>query len=217
MDAIIFDMDGVISDTERLHGIAESNILSAYGITLTPEQLTNRFAGVPENKVWEILFSEWNIPMPEEQVLRDAKFNVLSSIATGNVVAIPGSIELLLEAQAAEIPCGIASSSRREFIDIVTTELDIHQRFQTLTSGTEVKNGKPAPDVFLLASERLKARPEYCAVIEDATSGSKAAKAAGMKCVGFLPPHSKQDLSAADLIVDDMTKVSLATLKSLWK
>lgn len=215
MEAIIFDMDGVISDTEKLHGIAESEVLNTYGIAITPEQVTDRFAGVPEMKVWEILFEEYGKSMPPQTQLQNEKFTILSALASGNVIEIPGSLDLIRMTMNHTIPRGIASSSRPEFINIVTRALKIHDWFDAVTSGTEVTNGKPSPDIFLLAAKKLNATPSHCIVIEDAASGCRAAKAAGMICIGYLPAGSKQDLSPADLIVPDLRDITWETLMKL--
>ncbi len=215
MDAVIFDMDGVISDTERLHGIAESEMLAGYGIRVTVQEMSDRFAGVPEKNVWEILFREHGIAPPPQKTLADTKFALLSTISMNNVQAIPGSIELIKELKDARIPCGIASSSRHEFIDIVTNELKIRDWFNVICSGTEVKNGKPAPDIFLFTAKKLKVAPNQCIVIEDASSGVTAAKAAGMMCIGFKPASSGQDLSMADVVVTDLREINLDRLRSM--
>lgn len=208
MKAIIFDMDGVISDTERLHGIAESTVMRKYGINMSPQAMTDRFAGIPETDVWQTLFREHKKEIPANDILRTEKFKILTKLAAGNVQEIPGSTTLIRTLKAGGIPLAIASSSLPAFITIVTKALAIDDLFDVVTSGVEVSHGKPAPDIFLLAAEKLKIEPRSCIVIEDAKSGTQAAKAAGMRCIGYLPKHSKQDLSKADVIVDDLRKIS---------
>ena len=189
MDAVIVDMDGVISNTERLQCIAESEVLSKYGIFITAQDMVHRFSGMPGKKVWEIIFEEYGMGLPPEQALRDAKSAILKT-SKNNIQAITGSISLI---QA----------------------LNIAALFDVIVSGTEVENGKPAPDIFLFTAKKMKVTPDQCVVIEDATSGVAAAKAAGMKCIGFKPKESMQDLSMADLVVTDLRDVHVDMLRSM--
>lgn len=214
MDALIFDMDGVISDTEVLHGEAESQILKRYGIEIAGADLSHRFAGVPEAVVWPILKREYHLDIDVPSIMEE-KLQMIMRLARGKVRPIPGTLALIHSAESHGVPLAVASSSDRRFIDVILSELHIASFFSTVTSGHEVAHGKPAPDIFLLAAKKLSVDPARCVVIEDAKSGSVAAKAAGMKCVGYKAYGSQQDLSAADLVVTDMTTVTWQTLESL--
>ncbi len=89
--------------------------------------------------------------------------------------------------------------------------------FQHIISGDLVEHGKPAPDIFVYAANALREEPAHCVVIEDSTNGVKAAKLAGMKCIGFKNPNSgDQDLSLADMVIDDFRKVNLEIFESLY-
>ena len=215
MQAIIFDMDGVISDTEPLQAQAEADVMSSLGLSISVQTMIDRFSGIPETDVWKILCEENSIPLPSIDALREKKFSILSSIARGNVHEISGTIALIRALKTQGIPRAIASSSRREFITIVIEELRIHNDFDAIVSGTEVQHGKPSPDIFLLAAQKLQINPSNCIVIEDAKAGTVAAKAAGMKCIGYKPPHSNQDLSRADLVISDMNALTIDILQSL--
>ena len=215
MQAVIFDMDGVISDTEPLQAQAEADVMRSVGLSISVQTMIDRFSGIPETDVWKILCGENGIPLPSIDALREKKFSILSSIARGNVRAIAGTIALIRSLKTHGIPRAIASSSRREFITIVTDELNLQDHFNAIISGTEVPRGKPAPDIFLLAAQRMSIEPSDCIVIEDANAGVIAAKAAGMKVIGYKPSHSHQDLSSADLIVPDIQTLTIDILRKL--
>lgn len=215
MQAVIFDMDGVISDTEPLQAKAEADVMRSLGLSISVQIMIDRFSGIPETDVWKILCEENDIPLPSIDTLREKKFSILSSIARGNVQEISGTIALIRSLKKSKVPRAIASSSRREFITIVAEELRVQNDFDAIVSGTEVQHGKPAPDIFLLAAEKLHIDPRNCIVIEDAKAGVTAAKTAGMKCIGYQPKHSHQDLSHADLIVSDMSALTIDVLQSL--
>lgn len=214
MQALIFDMDGVISDTEVLHGEAESQILKRYGVVISGADLSHRFAGVPESVVWPILKQEYHLDIDVQSIMEE-KLKMIITLAHGNVRPIPGTLELIRSAQDRHLPLAVASSSDRRFIDVILSELQITSYFSAITSGHEVQHGKPAPDIFLLAAKKLGVDPAHCIVIEDAKSGSIAAALAGMKCIGYKPKNSRQDLSAATVVVDDLQTVTWEMLEQL--
>ena len=122
---------------------------------------------------------------------------------------IDGIRELLAELKALNIPAAIASSSPPVFIKAVLRKFDLLDHFECVVSGEEVERGKPAPDVYLKAAELLGVKPQDCMVLEDARHGVAAAKAAGMKCIGFVNPNSgNQDLSQADYVVHAVSEVA---------
>ena len=123
------------------------------------------------------------------------------------VTGIPG---LLAEIKDAGLKLGLASSSGRDFIEIVLTKLDILDYFDVIVSGEEVEKSKPDPDIFLKTAGNLGVNPEDCLVIEDSRHGVKAAILAGMKCIGFRNPNSgTHDLSLADAVVHSITDIHI--------
>lgn len=214
--AVIFDMDGVISDTQKFHSAVESALLKRHGIEMSPDEITHRYSGYATAKMFEELFAAANLPAPDINALTAEKYDRLIAMATGNIVGIPGIAALVRMLADAGVPLAVASASRPDFIRLVLSSLEIESCFHHLTSGREVEHGKPAPDIFLLAATRLGVEPDRCVVIEDANNGVRAAKAAGMKCVGFQGnPPSSQDLSLADLVVDDFFTLDPLVLRSL--
>lgn len=214
---IIFDMDGVLSDTQNLHALAESALLKQYGIHLTPDEITRRFAGYSDHEFYATVFREAGIDHVDVQKVAQEKWGPFLEQAPGHIQAIPGAIDTVIRLHQAGYTLGVASASIPEFIHIVVQELGIATYFNTLTSGKEVQNGKPAPDIFLLAAERLGRRPAECLVIEDGVNGMIAAQRAGMKCIGLVQAHlaSLHPDYPASIVVDRHEKITPQLLKEL--
>lgn len=208
--AVIFDMDGVISDTQTIHATVESNILSSYGIHMTPQQITDRFAGVKDSVMYETLFKEHGIPADIAQAV-DVYWKEMNS-PKHTIDQIVGSVELIRALHTNGIPLAVASSSRLGFIERVLGALNIGGLFQAIASAQEVQNGKPAPDIFLLAAKRLGVDPKDCIVIEDGVSGMIGAKKAGMACVGLAENGKK---CPADVVVHSLTELTVEKLMAL--
>ena len=112
----------------------------------------------------------------------------------------------------------LASSNNRKAVDAVVERFNLDKYFNFIISGEDVSKASPDPEIFLTAANNMKVEPKECLVIEDATNGVMAAKAAGMKCIGFKNPNSgKQDLSQADLVVGNFNQLNLDIIKDLFK
>jgi HAD superfamily hydrolase (TIGR01509 family) len=209
LKAVIFDMDGVIIDSEPLHFEADMLTMKDYGKEL-PEETLIAYVGVSGPEMWADLIPLYGLPDTLEEVIARQLAHKKELLGVMTLEAILGIPELLEQARAAGHKIAVASSSPRFFIETVIEKLGIAHYFEAVVSGEEVRQSKPAPDVFLKAAEELDVPPEYCLVIEDSGHGTCAAKAAGMACVGFFNPNSGiQDLSAADKIVDAIGKIKL--------
>jgi len=212
MKAVIFDMDGVIIDSEPLHALADNQILNDSGIT-TPEGYFDRFAGWTNQSMWEEIMKDYELPLSLERISElqlPLKINLLQE---GDYKPIKGIIELMEEIKDLGLPMAIASSSPVQFIEAVLEKLSLRKYVKYWLSGEEVINSKPAPDIFLRVAEVLMVDPAECLVIEDSSSGVTAAKRAGMLCIGYQNINSgNQDLSAADLIVDNIQKINIRNL-----
>jgi beta-phosphoglucomutase family hydrolase len=204
--AAIFDMDGVISETEVIHARVESELLKKHGIDIRPDEITRLYAGLSDKEFLPKIFADNDKPMPDFTQLVEEKWARIEDAAKGNVRAIPGTKDFLKLLKARGLPLALASASRMSFIGLVLDELKLRDMFDVVVSAEEVRNGKPAPDVFLLAAERLGISPEDCLVIEDAPNGMLAAKRAGIQCVGLVKDVSRQGY-AADLLVTDLRDV----------
>lgn len=213
--AIIFDMDGVLSDTERLHGEVQEEMLKAYGIALPASECSRRFAGIPEPQIWPVVFEEAGIPCPPIDTLMEEKVRLMLEHLEKHVPAVPGSKELVTLAKSLGLRTAVASSAPHVLVETTLQGLGILRSMEAVVVTADVPRGKPAPDIFLKAAELLQVSADACLVIEDAHAGVKAAKAAGMTCIGLKAPPSEQNLSQADQIVsslDDITEELLASL-----
>jgi HAD superfamily hydrolase (TIGR01509 family) len=122
---------------------------------------------------------------------------------------VPGALDLLGRVADSGRLRAVASSSDGEIVDLVLRRLGIRERFQAVVNGTQVDHGKPEPDIFFEAASRLGVEPARCLVLEDSEAGTRAARAAGMACIGLKNPHSgDQDLSAAHHVVDSLDEVT---------
>lgn len=209
LKAVIFDLDGVILDSEPLHFEADRRTMAEYGGGM-PEEVLVQYVGVSGRDMWTDLIARYGIPDTLENVLEKQKGHKLALMGQMELAAIPGIPELLQHLRAAGLAVGLASSSPMYYIRAVLHRLAIEDCFQAVASGEEVPRSKPSPDVFLLAAERLNRNPQDCLVIEDSAHGVRAAKAAGMGCVGYVNPTSgEQDLGLADIVVTSFTDAAL--------
>lgn len=207
IEAVIFDMDGVLIDSEPLHFEVDEMVLKHLQIDKGKHYL-ERFVGYTNPAMWKIIKEENQLEQSIEGLIELQMRIKLDYLEKSNYVAIDGVLELLNKIQAKKIPLAIASSSPRIFIEAVIDKIQIARYFTTWISGEEVPESKPAPDVFLGAAAMLNVQPENCIVIEDSKSGTIAAKSAGMTCIGFQNPNSgNQDLSEADFIFDSFSEL----------
>lgn len=188
--AVIFDLDGVLSNTQQTHAIAESEVLKSYGIEIPHADISARFAGAGERVMFKALFDEHQIASPAIETLLSEKWKSMDRLMQKGIEAIPHAVSLVRNLKAAGFVLAVASGSSREFIARVLSALDISDCFETFVSGEEVPSGKPAPDVFLEAARRLGVPPSRCLVIEDGLPGMKAAQAASMPCIALVPDLS---------------------------
>ena len=208
-------MDGVISDTQKIHSALEAEILNNHGINITAEEITARYSGRRAVDFFTELFKEADIDISQEkisQLVHDKRDKMIESLKKFTP-PIPGIFELVDRLVNANLKLAVASTSTLPNINVIMDKLDLKKKFDILTSGHEVKDGKPAPDVFLLAAERLDVLPLECIVIEDGLSGMQAAQAANMKCIGYVPDKSKQ--YPADTLVTHLDEITLELIEVL--
>jgi beta-phosphoglucomutase-like phosphatase (HAD superfamily) len=178
--AIIFDMDGTLVDSERLWKKAETAMLAQHGITYSSETHAP-FIGMALREFLPNLCKAYGISTPAEELRIELVQRVLDVVAESP--AMPGAFELVEFVASRGIPYAIASSSPMPIIHgTLASQPAWADRFTVRCSADEVAHGKPAPDVYLLAAQRLGVDPTQCIAIEDSRNGSKAAVAAGMTC-----------------------------------
>lgn len=207
--AVIFDMDGVLSDTERLHVEVEAVLLARHGVTLTPDDLA-RYAGLRDRDFFRAALDGREADV--EALVAD-KRRALLALPARAIVALPGACALVAGLRRAGLRLALASSSPPPFIAHVLAALGMAASFDTVVSGDEIADGKPAPDIFLLAARRLGVPAAACVVIEDARNGVVAAHRAGMRCVGVGGTASAS--LRADLVVPDLRALDAGRICAL--
>ena len=181
---IIFDCDGVLIDSERIAADVIARELSDLGIAITADTLLERFSGVPDREMRRILTLESGVAIPPEHAERTHALMLGQCKAPGEALGIPGIHACLDAIQGVRI-C-VASSSLPQWIEQNLRQVRLWDYFAPhVFSAAQVKRGKPAPDLFLLAAERMNVAPGECLVIEDSTAGIQAAVAAGITAIGF--------------------------------
>ena len=209
--AVIFDMDGVIVDSEPIHNEAEKKSLSKYELDITTEEMES-YTGATAKFMYEDLIRKYNIDTTFEKIF-DEKEEILYRLFEGNLFPIKGILELIKGIKEKKIKLGLASSSHRKFINFILEKLEFKDFFETVVGAEDITYSKPNPEIFLKSTMLLNVKPNECVVIEDAKLGVEAAKNAGMKCIGYRNLNSgNQDLSKADQIIDDFSKLKISEL-----
>ena len=209
MKAVIFDMDGVLLDSQPYHFKADIDTMAEYGV-IKDQKFYEAFAGTLTDNRMRTLRDMFGLDVPAEELIEKREKMILDIMANEDIKPISGIPELLRSIKALGLKTAVASSSGIELIKLVLDRLGIAVYFDSITSGNDVKRGKPSPDIFLLAAERIGAEPSECLVVEDSENGVKAAKSAGMKALGYINPTSGyQCLDMADFITDDFKKVNI--------
>lgn len=178
--AIIFDMDGVLVDSEPMHVEAMREVLRPYRVPYTDEE-NERFFGFTDLEVFGALGARHDV-LPDPRELTRRRAQILVRWTRERSVAMPGVPEVPRQLAALGFRLAVASSSAPEVIEATVDVLGLAPLFEALVSGLEVGRGKPAPDVFVETARRLALPPRVCLVVEDSRNGLLAAKAAGMAC-----------------------------------
>lgn len=211
MKAVIFDMDGVIIDSEPIHTMTKIQTFRHYGLELTEAECLP-YMGRTTKAMFKHFIEKYDVDVSLAEMVRYKHERYLAVLHKDeSIKPIKGVMELLQALQNQNIPAAIGSSSGRQVIDAVVKKFQLHAYFQSILSGADLPQSKPDPAVYLLSAKRLGIEAKDCIVIEDAASGIAAAKAAGMYCIAYRNVNSgAQDLSQADEIVDSLEEIELA-------
>ncbi len=215
MQAFIFDMDGVIIDSEPIHCDVMREVLSKDHINITNDEL-NKYTGMTSSDVFSQLIIKYHLPYTPEEMTDEHMTMFKTYISSHHVEPIAGIRTLIEKLHKAHIPIAIASSSPLHVIRFVADSFNITDYFEFLLSGEDIAHSKPAPDIYLMAAAKLGLSTTECVVLEDSKNGTIAAKAAGAYCIGFINPNSgSQDLSKADITVKNISDIKLSSLFSI--
>jgi beta-phosphoglucomutase len=206
--AAIFDMDGVLVDSYHAHFKSWQMVAADEGLTVSEASFAAQFGRTSR----EIIAAYWGKDRYNEEeiaALDARKEAAFRRILKADFRVMPGARELLESLHDAGFSLAVGSSGPPENVDMVVGELGARGLFRAIVTGDDVTRGKPDPQVFLIAAERLGAPPERCAVVEDAPAGIAAANAAGMASIGLASTgRTRKSLSAADLVVDSLAELS---------
>ena len=202
---VVYDMDGLLLDTERFYSQVTQTIVGRYGHTFD-WSLKSRMIGKKAIDSARILVEALKLPIAPEEYLREREAHL--DVLFPTVEPMPGAMRLTTHLARHGIPQAVASSSRRRDFELkVSRHGEWFACFQSVVLGDdpEVIHGKPAPDIFLVAAKRLGVRPDQCLVLEDAPSGVEAARAAGMPVVAVPNPGMNHEaMSGANQVLSSL-------------
>ena len=215
-NCVIFDMDGVIIDSEPIHMACEKEIFRLLGISITDEE-HHSMIGTTDMVMWSRLKGTFNLSQSinELVILKQASYIEYLKSKT-NIIPISYIPELISSLHKNGFLLALASSSPHDQIDFILNEFALSKYFTVKVSGDDVRHGKPNPEIFLKASNLMGVTPEYCLVIEDSMNGVIAAKNANMRCVAYRNPNSgNQNLERADFEINTFKDLTITLIKKL--
>jgi HAD superfamily hydrolase (TIGR01509 family) len=204
VEAVVFDLDGVIVDSEQIWAAAREQLVRERGGRWL-EEANEAMMGMSSLEWSRYMHDDLQLDMTPEEISREVVAR-LEQLYRQRLPLLPGAREAVA-ALAAKWPLGLASSSNRELIDLVLELADIRTFFTATVSSEEVPHGKPAPDVYLEAAQRLGISAGHCIAIEDSTNGLRAAAAAQMIVIALPNPHFPPDADALTLAAAVITSL----------
>lgn len=202
---VIFDLDGVLVDTGWAHKQSWYDLAEKEGFSMTDEFFYSTF-GMQNYMIIPMLLSR-EAALDEVNRLSNWKEQRYRQIIAEKLAPAEGAKSLLDDLKSGNFLLAVGSSAPRTNLDLVLERTGLQDYFDAYVSGEEVTNGKPAPDTFLKAAQKLTLGADQCVVVEDAVQGVEAGKAAGMPVVAVTTTRSRADLHKADIIVDSLTEL----------
>jgi HAD superfamily hydrolase (TIGR01509 family) len=207
--AVVFDMDGVLLDSEPLHHGVLNDLLARDRLVLERPEY-ERFIGWTSEAMFEALIAQHGLA--ESVAEYSARYaDLVLRVLQEPLDPAPGVVALVQRLRELNMGLAVASSSQRSWIEVTLQSLGLAEAFDTLVSADDVEHGKPDPAIYLLAAERLGVAPDRCVAIEDSPSGVRSARDAGMFVVGVRPPYTARlHLDGAERIVDSLAELDLS-------
>ncbi len=205
-EAILFDMDGVLVDTEEYICEAAIAMFDEMGVKTYPQDYIP-FVGAGENRYVGGVAEKYGI-ITDIEILKKRTYEIYDKITKGKLTPLPGVIEFIGRCKKSRLKLAVATSADKTKMEINLREAGLSgDLFDILINGLDVERKKPFPDIYLLAAKEVGADIEKCVVVEDAVNGVQAAKAAGAKCLGLTTSFTIEQLSDADWVVKDLSYV----------
>ena len=197
--AVLFDMDGVLVDSERFICEAAIKMFEEYGVLVKEEDFLP-FVGTGENRYIGGVAEKYGVRFELERA-KARTYEIYTELVSGRLRALPGAVEFVAGCRARRLACAVATSADRVKLEVNLREIGLPaDTFDALVNGLDVERKKPYPDIYLEAARRLGVEPDRCLVVEDAVSGVAAAKAAGARCLALTTSFPPERLSGADWI-----------------
>ena len=216
IQTVIFDMDGVIIDSEPVYFKIDKQMFEELNIDVSFEEHCS-YVGTSSQNMWDTIIKKHGIAnQPRELMRKEYNLYMDYLVNASDLQPIDGVLELINDLHKNNFRLILASSSRMETINIILKKFKLSDLFMAKISGSDLVHSKPHPEIFLSAARLMRSEAKDCVVIEDSKNGVAAAKAAGMKCIGFLNPSSgDQNLKSADLIIRSFDEVNADLIKNL--
>lgn len=213
---VIFDFNGVIVDDEELHYQAAVRVCQGVGVQLDREEYFKLYPGRLPSEMFRSILERSGSTASVGNCVK-MKVRYYEEEFWKGVRTFPGVTDVIRALRNAAFRLAIGSTSERRFITAVLQQLRIIDSFSVIVSGEDVRIGKPAPEVYLLAAQRLNLPPHRCLAVEDSLNGIAAARAAGMKCVAVTTTFSAVRLDRADLVLDTLADLRPETVLELLR
>ena len=223
LKAVIFDFDGVIADSELCHFTAFNEVFASFGLKLTKEQYYADYLGYTDDELLEKIKIKFGIDFDGKSIekIAEEKAVIFERIITQSDRLIDGIPEFIKKLSDSSIPLAINSGAIAADIKVMLAGTGLEKNFKTIVSADDVSKGKPDPQGYLLAADRLSnilgqnIKPNQCIAIEDSVWGIISAKNAGMKVVAVTNSYPAEKLQDADLIADSVRELTVETLQKL--
>jgi HAD superfamily hydrolase (TIGR01509 family) len=213
--AVIFDMDGVICHTNPFHSIAFKEFFAKRNVFPTEEEFALHMYGKNNSYILSHFLGR-KIEGHELLELENEKEGLFREIYKGQVSPIRGFLEFFDSLKSEGFLTGIATSAPFANLELIAGKLSLFDRMESILASEDVSKHKPDPEVYLKSAAKLNMEPDFCVVFEDSYSGVTAAKNAGMKVVGVLSSHLKEELPDCDLFIDDFRQVDFERILNLF-
>ena len=217
LEAVVFDFDGVIVDSEEYHYRSIVQALSVHELALTFEKYRADFTGGGDRDTVSRICSSYGISFDDAQLQSwlVTKADLYRTLVSDGIRPLPGAVNLV-HSVADKLPLGLATGSRRSDVEAVLAHIEggrLIGRFSTIVTSDDVVNPKPYPDTYATAVEKLGFEADHCLAIEDTPGGIASAKGAGLRVLAVSGTHGQEKLSQADRIIPTLAGVSLGELK----
>ncbi|MEB2786703.1 HAD family hydrolase [Algoriphagus persicinus] len=215
LKAVIFDMDGVICHTNPFHSIAFQQFFAKRNLNPTQAEYAEHMYGKNNGYILSHFLGR-KIEGEELALLEEEKEGLFREIYKSEVDPITGFMDFFEKLKTEDLLTAVATSAPRENLELIISTLGIGSQMQSQLASEDVVKHKPDPEVYLKSAKRLGVNPENCLVFEDSFSGASAGINAGMKVVGVLSSHSKQELPNCDLYIEDYQNLNIIQINQLF-